>query len=237
MKINIPEKNKRQIAQAIMGLVTALLLLGANVGGQFVYQLLGLAPEPVPVEDQLIALGVTHFSGMAIGTGTPGTAAGDNDLYVTGDFEVDNIIVAPVDVENIGLPSVVSADIVYSTATGAIATVGDGEIWIVHNVYVQTTTNFDCTGDDCTLTVGDGNDADGFINAADANIQATFTEATGYAAGWFGLENGSNGAYTVDEGSFVYAPSGAAETIDYAIGGTSPAAGAATVYVVYTRIQ
>jgi hypothetical protein len=38
----------------------------------------------------------------------------------------------------------------------------------------------------------------------------------------------------------VYAPVGADETIDVAIddtGGTDPSAGAATIYLIYTRIQ
>lgn len=141
-------------------------------------------------------------------------------------------------VENIGLPSVITVTVPYTPATGTVATVADGEIWFVHNVFIQTNANFDCTGDDCTMTIGDGNDADGFLAAADASIQAAFTEATGYAAGFYGIENGSGAAYTLDDGGpFVYAPSGAAETIDYAIGGTDPAAGSATAYVIYTRIQ
>ena len=150
----------------------------------------------------------------------------------------DHSITQDVNTENIMLPSVLTVPIVYSTASGTVATIADGEIWLVHSVFVRTTTNFDCTGDDCTLIIGDGNDDNGFISAADANLQATFTEATGYAAGLFGIENGSGGAYTLDDGGpFFYGPSGAAETIDYTIGGTSPAAGNATIYVVYTRVQ
>lgn len=154
------------------------------------------------------------------------------------DVQAGSTFSAGVGTEYVGLASVITATVPYAPATGTVATVADGEIWFVHNVFIDTTTNFDCTGNDCTLTIGDGNDPNGFIDAADANIQTTFTEATGFAAGWFGIENGSQGAYTLDDGGpFVYAPSGAAETIDYAIGGTDPAAGSATVYVIYTRIQ
>ena len=68
-----------------------------------------------------------------------------------------------------------------------------------------------------TLTVGDGNDTDGFVVLADAELQAADTEATGYTAGWQGLIAATQGVY-IDEAaganSFIYAPSGAAETID-----------------------
>jgi hypothetical protein len=156
----------------------------------------------------------------------------------TGGLDMEGVLDVPVGTEHIGVPSAISADIVTSTLTGTVTTIADGEVWFVHSVFVNVTTSFDCTGDDCTLTVGDGNDADGFLTLADASLQSTFTEATGFAAGWAGIENGSAGAYTLDDGGpFVYAPSGAAETIDYEIGGTDPAAGAATIYVIYTRIQ
>ena len=120
-------------------------------------------------------------------------------------------------------------------------TITDGEIWLVHSVFLHTTTNFDCTGDDVTLVIGDGNDTDGFLAVADAELQAAFTEATGFQAGFFGIEAGSGDAYTIDDGGpFVYAPSGSDETIDWLLDETSGetiTAGAATIYVVYTRIQ
>jgi hypothetical protein len=138
--------------------------------------------------------------------------------------------------ENIGLPTVATAAITY-VSTGAIFTIADGEIWIVHDLFVHTTTNFDCTGSDCTMDIGDGADADGFIDAADAHIQAAVTDYTGGPAGWIGLDGAApKGVYLVG-GDHVYAPSGADETIDIAIAGTDPAAGVATVYLVYTRVQ
>lgn len=144
--------------------------------------------------------------------------------------------------ENVGmLPTIASASIT-STTNGAIFTVADGEIWIVHDILVHVTTNFDCTGDDCTLTIGDGNDADGFITLTDAELQVADTEFTGAAAGWQGMAAATKGVYldevtTNSAHRFVYAPSGAAETIDAVVGGTSPTAGAATVYIIYTRLQ
>lgn len=193
-----------------------------------------------------------------IGGGTPDVAAADNDLYVTADLEVDgeaefdgtvdidgvtNLIVGT---EHIGIPSIVSTAITYTAAaggTGAVTTIADGEIWLVHDVFVNVTTNFDCTGDDTTLVVGDGNDPDGFVTLADAELQTTDTEATGFAAGWQGLIAATQGVY-IDEAAgantFIYAPSGGAETIDWLVdeaSGESITAGAATIYVVYTRIQ
>lgn len=140
-------------------------------------------------------------------------------------------------VESVGAyPTVVTASVAYD-ASGAQFTVTDGEIWFVEGVYYEVTTNFDCTGDDCTLDLGDGNDADGLVNAADADLQTTFADFTGAPAGWGGLDGSApRGAYLVG-GPMVYAPSGADETIDVTVGGTSPAAGEMTVYVVYRRIQ
>lgn len=142
-------------------------------------------------------------------------------------------------VENIGVPSIVTATIPYTPATGALFTIGSGETWIVHDVLVNVSTNFDCTGDDCVATIGDGNDPNGFIDLVDAEMQAADTEGTGFAAGWQGLSTGTRGVYlneatTNGAHRFVYA---SADTIDYVVGGTSPAAGEATVYLIYTRVE
>ena len=107
---------------------------------------------------------------------------------------------------------------------------------MIHAVYVQVTSNFNCTGDNCTLQIGDGGDANGLVDLVDAELQAAAVDVTGAAAGWMGFMSDTRGAYLADGSAFVYAPS-AAETIDFAVGGTDPAAGAATVYVVYTRIK
>lgn len=203
-----------------------------------------------------------------IGGGTPDVAAGDNDLFVTADLEVDGELeldgaldadstsnfagmatfagglTGTEDVENVMLPSVVSTAITYTAAaggTGTVATIADGEIWLVHAVLVQVTTNFDATGDDASLVVGDGNDPDGFIVLADAELQAADTEGTGFTAGWQGMSAETLGAYLdLNHNAYVYAPSGAAETIDWLVDetdGETLAAGAATIYVIYTRIK
>jgi hypothetical protein len=154
----------------------------------------------------------------------------------------DSLIRQNTNVENLGQgKTILSTDIAFGAAAGSsgtIATIGAGELWFVHSVFISVTVNFDATGDDATLVIGDGNDPNGFIDAADANLQTTFTEATGFEPGFYGIENGSSGAYTTDDGGpFVYKDT---ETIDFLIdevSGETLTAGKARVYVIYTRIQ
>jgi hypothetical protein len=195
---------------------------------------------------QITANTLTALSGSSIKADTIAETTENNGVAVDGVTLKDGgatlgaagVLDVPVNVEHIGVPTVLTVSISYTPTTGTLATIGDGEIWFVHSVFIETNTNFDCTGNDCALTIGDGNDADGFIAANDAALQAAFTEATGYAAGWYGIENGSGGAYTLDDGGpFIYAPDGADETIDYEVAGTDPAAGEATVWIIYTRVQ
>jgi hypothetical protein len=192
---------------------------------------------------------------LQVGDGTPGETHNGEDFYVEGISEFDGAayfdgavdfdagLVAAEDVENTMLPTLVSTAITYTAAaggTGTVATIADGEIWIIHRVLVNVTTNFDATGDDATLVVGDGNDADGHCVLADAELQTTDTEGTGWAAGWQCQVAATVGAYLDVNGGFIYAPSGAAETIDWLVdeaSGETITAGAATIYVWYTRIQ
>lgn len=157
----------------------------------------------------------------------------------------DTTIDQDLGTENIGsLPTIVSQTITYTAAaggTGTVLTVTDGEIWLVHGVYANVTTNFDATGDDALVEIGDGNDADGLLDLDDGELQTTDTEGTGAPAGWQGfMSTDSRGAYLANGQGFIYAPSGADETIDYNIDETSGetlAAGELTLYVVYTRLQ
>ena len=209
----------------------------------------GLLVDAISQDAQNTEVGISVGSGWDEGLEVATAVDFNNNLDVDGtsnfdEVDIDGVTNLVVGTEHIGIPTIFSTAITYTAAaggSGTVATITDGEIWLVHSVFVNVTTNFDATGDDATLTIGDGNDADGFIVAADANLQTTFTEDTGYTAGWYGIENGSNGAYTVDDGGpFVYAPSGADETIDWLIDETSGetiTAGAATIYVMYTRIQ
>lgn len=155
-------------------------------------------------------------------------------LDVTGAATFSGAITAPKDTAHFGLPSVISTTVVYSAASGTVATIGAGEVWFIHAVYAKVNTNFDCTGDNCTLQIGDGNDANGLLDLVDAELQAADTEGTGAPAGWQGfMSTDTIGAYLAQGLGFVYA---GAETIDWAVGGTSPAAGSADIYVVYTRV-
>jgi hypothetical protein len=139
-------------------------------------------------------------------------------------------------------PSLATAAITYTAGsglTGTLATIGDGEVWIILGMYANVTTNWDVTaGDDAYCSVGDGGDADGLLDLDDAELQAADTEGTGAAAGWQGfMSTDTRGAYMAST-PFVYAPSGAAETIDYICGATGDdlTAGALTFYLVYVRI-
>lgn len=138
----------------------------------------------------------------------------------------------------IGFSSWDSAAVI-TTTNGALWTVPTGQVWIVAGVFCKITTNFDCTGDDCALTIGDGNDADGFLVLADAAMQATDTEGTGWPAGYEGFAAATVGAY-LDGGGWGF-PYAATDTIDIDIKDASdssnPTAGAATCWLNYTRIQ
>lgn len=151
------------------------------------------------------------------------------------EVDIDGVTNLVVGTEHIGVTSILDSAVTYESS-GALWTVTSGEIWIVHTVVISVTTNFDCTGDNCTLQIGDGNDANGLLDLVDAEMQAADTEGTGFATGWQGQLAATRGAYLVD-GDFIYAPLGGDETIDIAVGGTDPAAGVATIYILYTRIQ
>ena len=95
--------------------------------------------------------------------------------------------------------------------------------------------------------LGDGNDGDGLCVLADAQLQAADVGGpTGTTAGWQCIEAGTRGVY-LDEaaasaftGGILYAPSGSAETIDWILdegSGETITAGAATIYILYTRLQ
>lgn len=174
--------------------------------------------------------------------GATGNLDGEGTANFAGAVTLQSSLTVPTDTEHIGLPTIETA-VVITTTDGALWTVADGEVWFVHNVFCNVTTNFDCTGDDCVLHIGDGNDEDGFLDLDDAELQTTDTEITGAQAGWQGMYTATSGAYLIGSSmtGFVYAPSGSAETIDIMIdddsAGTNPTAGAATCYLVYTRVE
>jgi hypothetical protein len=186
-------------------------------------------------------------------TGSGNTITGIDIDLTTADAQADEIAIELSDtdwdtgikgaygLEHIGLPTIASTAVATDT-DGAIWTIGDGEIWYIHTLFCNVTTNFDCTGDDCTIEIGDGGDIDGLLDLDDAELQTTDTEGTGAGAGWQGfMSTDTVGAYVSNGVGYVYAPSGAAETIDIKIEDNSdqsdPTAGAATCYLVYTRLE
>jgi hypothetical protein len=177
------------------------------------------------------------------GSGTALDVSSGGELNLDGTMDVNGVITNQDDLEHILFPTVASTAFTYTASAGGTVTlwtIGDGEIWMVHDVYCNVTTNFDCTGDDCTLHIGDGNDEDGLCDLDDGELQTTDVEVTGGAAGWqcFGSTD-TIGAYITSGRGWIYAPSGAAETIDAVLAATGDdfSAGAATCYLVYTRIQ
>lgn len=177
--------------------------------------------------------------------GTTGAISGASTLGITGVSTLTGGESIPVNVENIRQPSILAVPITYTSAaggTGTVATIGAGEIWIIHDVLVKVTTSFVAdTGNDAILSIGDGNDPDGlFIATNDANLISTYSEGTGWATGWVGMGADEKGDYLdVNGNGFVYNPV-AEETIDWLVDETSGetlSAGAATIYVFYTRVS
>lgn len=157
----------------------------------------------------------------------------------------DMIVSQTVGTENVGaFPTVVSTsiDIDNDVSPVTCATIGAGEIWIVHAVYVNVLDNFVATGDNATFQVGDAGDANGLIDMVDAELQTGSAEITGGSVDWYGQGAGTIGAFTAAGAGHVY-DEAAGETIDCAFAGTALASTTAstasdiTVYVVYTRIQ
>lgn len=201
------------------------------------------------VDGELEADGAIDADSTSDFADTATFSKGSGDAIVVsagGTLNVNGVLDAVVNTEHLGVPSVIKTDITYTAAaggTGAVTTIADGEIWFVWAVFVNVTTDFDCTGDDATLVVGDGLDPNGFVDLADAELQAADTEQTGSPAGWQGLVAATMGVYldgAVSSAPHIYAPSGSPETIDWLVDegdGETITAGEATIYVIYTRIQ
>ena len=189
-----------------------------------------------------------EFDG-AIDADSTANIAGAVTLQST--LDVGGVTTLVVGTEHIGVPTIHSTAITYTAAaggSGTVATIGDGEIWLVHDILVQVTEEFTVTDDDDeTLIIGDGNDTDGFLTLDHTDLTTTYTEGvTGHAAGWLGKIEANVGVYFDPDGTdgfhnntFVYAPDGSAETIDWELdaGEDDHTGGAATIYVIYTRIQ
>lgn len=196
---------------------------------------------------------------LKVGDGTPGVTLNGEDVYIEGTLEVDGasnlagaitfgsggltlggVVTNAEDLEHIGLMTHLTTAFTYTASAGGtvtLATIGAGEEWLVHEVLLEVTTNFDATGDDAVLTIGDGNDPDGFCVLADAELQAADTEGTGWSAGWQCQVAATRGVYQDGTGGFMY-DEGSTETIDAVISasGNDLSAGAATAHIWYTRL-
>ena len=160
-------------------------------------------------------------------------------VTISGATALVGVITGPaIGVENLRLPTIDSATII-TTTNAALWTVGAAEIWWIDRIFCNVTTNFDCTGDDCTIEIGlTGGDIDGFLDLDDAELQAADAEIAGLTAGWQGFGS------TDTRGTFFAAGGGVIlgnDTIDIVLednsASTNPTAGAATCYIVYTRLQ
>jgi hypothetical protein len=148
------------------------------------------------------------------------------------DTDWDYGIFSAVDQENYFFPSISSSTITTDTTDMFLA--GATEIWFIHSFYCNFTTSFDCTGDNCTLIIGDGSDTDGLAVYTDGEMQSGDTEMTGAPAGWQGFgSTDTRGAYLAEGLGFVYTNDG----IDADFGGTGVQNGSATCYLVYTIVH
>ncbi len=186
--------------------------------------------------------GSTNFIyGIDLDLTTPDEHATEIAIELS-DTDWDIGIQGAENLEHFMFPTILAVDFTYTASAGGtvvLATIADGEIWLVHSVIIRVTTNFDCTGEDCVMVIGDDTDTDGFCALADGELQAADTEGTGWAAGFQCQVAATQGVWVTEPGGFWYAPSGAAQTIDVVMtaAGNDFSAGAATGYVHYTRIQ
>jgi hypothetical protein len=181
--------------------------------------------------------GAARFDAAVVNNSTTQLVGAVN---LDGAVDLDGVVTNAANLEHILWPTVATASFTYTAAAGGtvpLFTVGAGETWLVLDVRVNVTENFDATGDDATVVIGDGDDTDGFCTLADAELQTTDTEGTGWQAGWQCQVAATRGVYIDGTGGFIYYDS---ETIDAVIdesSGETLAGGAATVYLVYIRLN
>lgn len=148
-----------------------------------------------------------------------------------------------------------SASFTYTAATGfdngTVVLVPAGQIWAVHSVLAQTTTDVACTGDDETFVVGDATDADGFLSLTHTHLDNAYTASDGFAAGWSGILTDTQGVYLDDwdavlgssnTNSFIYDNSAGTVPITMTAtlsegSGESITAGEFTVWVQYSILE
>jgi hypothetical protein len=235
------------------GLLILAAFLAVGVAVLLGCQAQGPCPDPWPHP----AGGTTNLDSLTLGedldvTGTSELDGGftvDDTAFIVADTS-GNMTTAgtatftgamsgpAIGTENLRLPTIESSTVITSS-DGAMWTVGASEVWWIDRVFCNVTTNFDCTGDDCTIEIGlTGGDIDGFLDLDDGELQTTDAEIAGLTAGWQGFgSTDTRGAFFAAGGGVILAN----DTIDIKIEDNSdqsnPTAGAATCYSFYTRLQ
>lgn len=178
---------------------------------------------------------------LKVGNGTPTSTLNGEDLYVEGGVEADGGFVGAANVQNLFVPTYATASFTYTSAAGGtvdLFTIPAGQIWMVADLRVRITEDFAATGDDSILLIGDDANDDGYCENV-AAYDATHQIDSGWPLGWV-CEGGQKGSYINPQnigGSFpAEGPTDITVTIDET-SGESITSGAATVYLLYTRIQ
>ena len=190
--------------------------------------------------------GITVDSTAFTVADTTGNVATTGTLGVTGLSTLSGGESIPYGVENLRQTSVFSNTVAQTGAGGTVvlATVEVGEIWVVHDILVHCTTEYDDTaGDDEAIEIGTGEDEDGFCVLGTAELIPTYAAATGFAEGWSCNSVQDRGVF-FDEaatnswvGGFIIEST---ETIDVKVSsgaGDDITQGSIDVYVIYTRLE
>lgn len=196
--------------------------------------------EDAYVEGTLEVDGASRFDGAVVNNSTTQLVGAVN---LDGAVDLDGVVTNAANLEHMMWPTYATTAFTYTAAAGGtvpLFTIAANEVWYVHDLRLNVTTNWDAEGNDVTIDIGTGDDVDGLCVLLDAELQAADTEGTGWAAGWQCQVAATRGVFLDGTGGFIVLGGGAGETIDAVIDETSGetlTAGAATAYLVYTRLQ
>jgi len=218
-------------ATGLWNILTGNLKVGNGTPG------VSMDGEDAYVEGTLEVDGAVQLDGAVVNASTTQLVGAVN---LDGAVDLDGVVTNADGLEHRMMETYATQAFTWTASSGGtvtLFTVGASEQWYVRSLLIEVTTNFDATGDDVTLDIGDGNDADGFCVLVDAELQTADTEGTGFAAGWQCQVAATRGVYQDGTGGFMY---DGTDTIDAVIAETSGAtitAGAATAHIWYTRID
>lgn len=169
---------------------------------------------------------------LKVGNGTPTSTLAGEDAYIEGSVEADGGFIGAANVQNLFVPTYATAAFTYTSAAGGTLepfTVPAGQVWWVHGVGAEVTEDFVAAGDDEGVLIGIDGQLSLFCEIPHARLLTTYTGVG--AEGW---------ACPHDDDARRPAVLEAAQTIVVTINedtGTTLSAGAATVHLLYTRIQ